>query len=213
MMRKFISAKFLRLCILILFGLASASCSNLPKKIDTTDSRYKIKSVRDENLSVVSSITIKNEAVDGKYQISGLLGEQRFPCIYDPAPKELVETDFRDFFNSAIRLEPSSSRRLVVTIRDVKCYGVLSALKGAPFLGIALAITSPENPLVMEINALLEVEENGSVIKSFILDRKTTIVAKTAFEKDIDAAYKILIKTYRNEVYSELEKSFVERYL
>jgi hypothetical protein len=191
--------------------MASAGCAGAPMKVDTSESAYKVARTEATGGTAVSAVVVANKAENGVYNRDGLFGELHFPFIFETTPRQLVEQDVRDFFAQAVKSDPASATRIVVTIKKVDCYGILTAMQATGILGIALAGT--ERSLVMDISALVEVEESGRVLKSYAIEKRTVIKARTPLKKDLIAAYQKLIATYRLEAFGDLEHSFVERYL
>jgi hypothetical protein len=184
--------------------LALAGCASVPEKVDTSASAYKVARTAAAGATTVSAIVIANKAEDGVYKRDGLLGEVRFPFNVDPKPKQLVERDLQEFFSQAVKSDPNSGTRIVVTLKRVDCYLSVPGIHFAPIIGFAFI--GVKNPMVMEISALVEVEEGGRVTRSYLLEKKTVL-------NDGHGAYRELIAAYRQEVFQELERDFVERYL
>lgn len=211
MLSKIVHFRVRSFSVLLSIGIVLTGCAIPPTRIDTNDFSYASNNNFATTTPAVSNVLVKNEAADGKYERQGLLGGARAPCFLDPAPKLLVEKDFNHFFAASTQIEPTANRKIVVTIKKASCHIVASAMQAMPYVGIALAAT--ERTLSMEVTAVLEVEQDGKVDSSFYLERETEISRKLISQEDIHAAMRALIAAYRLEVYSELDHSFLRRYL
>jgi hypothetical protein len=196
---------------IIILTLLLSACAHSPPVIDVSDSIYKSNSAIDISKKEISSINFRITADDGTYVKGGIGSDTLFPIRPATTTKQTVESDLRRFFSSVTSAKSSAPRSMTVTIGKADSYWTMSAAANTPILGLALV--GSDTDFGMNVRILIEIEESGKVIASYIFDEKIIIQGKSTNGEAIRESYKVLVAAYRKRLFSELESRFVPRYL
>ena len=201
----------MRFLITILSAVLVSSCASTPLIIDLPTSAYKTVSRKTIVRKPVANVDVRTIADDGT-SVYGGIGADTFVQI-KPAvtTKQTVESDLRQFFLEALSTDKTSTRSITATIRKANSYWVWSAAAKTPIIG--LAFVNADTEFGMNVLVVIEVEEGGKVISSYLFEEKITVQGKATTRETIAASYQRLVAEYRKRLYEELEVRFVERYL
>lgn len=201
----------MRFLATILSAIALSSCAAPPLVIDLPPSAYKTSPETVIPSKPISNVDIRTTADDGNSVYGGIGADTLVQINPVTKTKQTVESDLRQFFVEAVPSDKASNRSITVTIRKVDSYWVWSAAAKTPIIGLAFA--NADTAFGMNVPVLIEVEEGGKVVSSYIFDERITIQGKATTRETIEAAYKRLVAEYRRRLYGELEARFVRRYL
>lgn len=203
----------MRLSLLIggLLVIGLSGCTFAPLAIDVSQSEYKVDTSQHASTKPISRLEFRNTADDGKLVSTSLGSDTIYPIRPVTTTKQTVESDLRSFLNQRLPLAEGSPRSVVVNITKADSYWVLGGAAKAPLLGIALAGANTEFGL--NIRILIEIEEGGKVVSSYLVDEKLTIQDRATDADAISKSYQRLIAEYRTKLFGELETRFVRRYL
>ena len=79
-----------------------------------------------------------------------------------------------------------------------------------PFVGIARA--AADYDIGMNLKVLMEIEDSGKVVSSYLFDEKILIRDKVTDQAAMAETYRNLVNAYRIKFFWELDRNFVNRY-
>jgi len=199
-----------RFLYLILAVISLGGCANTPMSIDLSQSEHLIQSKSKQGKAGVSSVVITNKAEKTKFVNTPLGSDSLFPFNTDVEIRQTVETDISRFFDLALDKNQKSSRSLAITINKADGYWVWGGASKIPIVG--LFTIGSVTDFVVYLKVLFEIEEDGKVVSSYLIDDKYFIKGSAASEDVIKENYQRLIAEYRTKFFNELDSRFVARY-
>lgn len=194
-----------------LMAIALSGCASTPPRtIDLSQSTYRVSTERVALRKSISHIEIRNTADDGKL-VNTMLGSDSFiPIKPATTTRQTVESDLHSFFSLALRPDAASTRSLTITISKADSYWVWGGVAKVPFFNFL--VVGADTEVGMNIKVLLEVEEGGKVISTYLFDEKIFIQDQVSTGDAIALSYQRLIASYRKKLFDELDSRFVSRY-
>jgi hypothetical protein len=200
----------LRYKYLIFVMVLLGGCTNLPMKVDLSQSENLVASKTVHNSVTVSGVRVANKAEKTKLVNTPLGYDTLFPFNTEVEIRQTLETDVLHYFEQALTKSQSSSRSLEITIYKADGYWVWGGASKIPVIGL-LAVGSTTD-FVFSLKILFEIEDRGKVISSYLFEDKIVIQGSAANEDAIKETYQRLIFAYRAKLFSDLDARFVTRY-
>lgn len=187
-----------------------AGCVGAPLVVDVSDSIYRGASPNRTPAHRISTLTIVNNAGDGKMVNTTLGSDSIIPILPHTPTRATVEQDIKRYLEEHLLTDSSAKRSLRVTISKADSYWVWGSAAKIPFVGLALVASDTE--IGMNLKVLIEIEDSGKVVSSYLYDEKIVIQDKATDQEAISASYRKLVGTYRKKFFGELDSQFINRY-
>ena len=184
---------FITLLVIALTGCANRNI-NVPDLTLRSAGNVKIKTV-----SVV-------DRTGEESKLRSFWWDQQLPLDQNPPFAKIVGDDISTFFARS----DASEYCLTVQIQTAEPYWTLTSLQRVPVIGWFASGMDVEYGLYLRL--LIEVEQNGKVMRTYSYDRVIKTMGKNTTCKEKEAGYQNLITAYRQEFFSQLESEFVSRY-
>lgn len=205
-----VSVKKFVLYLFVIISFSLGGCANAPLNIDVSDSIYTGSNPVRSIVHSISSIVFVNKATDGKMVNTTLGSDSVFPIVPLVPTKATVEDDVRRYFDRHLVINSDSVRSIKVSILKADSYWVWSSAAKIPFVGILFV--DADTDFGINLKVLIEIEQAGKVISSYLFDEKIVIQAKSTTEEKIKDSYKALISNYRETFFGHLDLNFINRY-
>ena len=190
--------------------LAGCAAPRPPFIVDVSDSIYRGASPNRSLAHHISTLTIINKADDGTFVDTAFTSDSICPIKPQTRTRDTVEQDIKRYLEDQLLIDHSAKLALRVTIYKADSYFVITSARKTPFVG--LATHSSDTDIGMNLKVLIEIEDSGKVVKSYLYDEKIVIYGKYADYDDIAASYRKLIDKYRKIFFGELDNQFINRY-
>ena len=199
------------LLMLTACGTSSQYKEYIAKGYDVSGSAYKV-NVQKPPISQPYKIIYENKA-NQDIRNDGLLLTYiswSFPSFLIK-PKDTVESDLHEFFDSHISQDANAKRGIRVILNKVNAYWINPVAASVPFVNFLTLGMDHEH--FMDVKVTVEIEENGKVLSTYIFEDTVTVKAPVNTDEAKFSAYKLLISTYRKKMFNSLENDFIARYL
>lgn len=196
----------MKVCLLAIFALALAGCAPALKRVDLSESNYQSRLFQQRSSNTVQQFTVINKAKPGEFERDGAsnFSESRIPIQAEEEAKVVVERDLQEYFKASLSESERSSRKVFATIYRADAYQA-SKLNGTAFIPIVGAFTGSDQKIGLNLKVLVEVEDQGKVVKEFTFDQR--IEKKMQGLESIEDHYKRLVAQYREQLFSELDRN------
>ena len=195
--------------LLLLVLTFIAGCASKPFIVDVSDSVYRSKFFDRSSAHRISALTITNSADDGK-TINAVLEPSFFPIKPQTPTRVTVEDDLKLYFGEHLSIDPSAKRSLHIKIEKADSYWVWGGVSKIPLVG--LFTVNANTDIGLNLKVLIEIEDLGKVVLSYLYDEQIIITGKATTPKVIAESYQKLIRTYRETFFGELDRQFINRY-
>jgi len=200
----------MRTPFVILVVVVMAGCARTPIQVDVSENVYRSVETSNSTDRQIAELIIVNKAGPGRKQNTALGSDSVFPIETAPATVVTVEEDVRRYFSEHFSIDPTAKQSVRVTISDADAYWVLTSVDKIPFVGLFTSWNDTEFGLNLRV--LIEIEEGGKVVSSYLYDETTTTEDKATTKEAIRNSYQNLIGAYRVQFFGELSNDFINRY-
>lgn len=126
-----------------------------------------------------------------------------------PALSDVIKSDLERYFSDSNTGKGNTILR--ITIREADQYYVLTPADHVAFASFVSAFLEKE--MVAHTSILLEVETNGHVERSYVLEHESTTRNLVSTNEQAREGQTRLVEQFRNGLIEKLDSDFVSRYL
>lgn len=197
----------LRLICLVLASLVLTGCKTWPVSIDTRPQQTNVDKILVSEIQVLADLQLEKKSDDWLEETLGVEGEP-FGDLLRPNDAQILRSLIESYFDSRFQIDPSSQKKIVVTISIADATHRMVSASWIPYVGPIIA-TGVEHDYLCRLAFSVSVIGDQSSNDDFLFDQTVQTKGWIGTEKRLNESYQNLFNQQKERISSVLDNDFL----